>query len=105
MKTIVVLGGGIGGLAASYYLSKSPQVTKVTQRHTQCYVGKKFLPLHFLLLFAYLWALDRALNGSTWFLGNYIRSKQIVSRAIALGLALCQYVLYTIGPEQTPYQL
>uniref|UniRef100_UPI0037E9B97B protoporphyrinogen oxidase n=1 Tax=Semicossyphus pulcher TaxID=241346 RepID=UPI0037E9B97B len=29
MRTIAVLGGGIGGLAASYYLSKSPQVTKV----------------------------------------------------------------------------
>uniref|UniRef100_A0A665T2V6 Protoporphyrinogen oxidase n=1 Tax=Echeneis naucrates TaxID=173247 RepID=A0A665T2V6_ECHNA len=30
MKTVAVLGGGIGGLAASYYLCKSPQVTKVT---------------------------------------------------------------------------
>ncbi|XP_078143493.1 protoporphyrinogen oxidase [Centroberyx gerrardi] len=29
MKTVAVLGGGIGGLAASYYLSKSSQVTKV----------------------------------------------------------------------------
>ncbi|XP_029283062.1 protoporphyrinogen oxidase, partial [Cottoperca gobio] len=29
MTTIAVLGGGIGGLAASYYLCKSPQVTKV----------------------------------------------------------------------------
>ncbi|XP_076594182.1 protoporphyrinogen oxidase isoform X1 [Chaetodon auriga] len=29
MRTIAVLGGGIGGLAASYYLCKSPQVTKV----------------------------------------------------------------------------
>nr|XP_046256344.1 protoporphyrinogen oxidase [Scatophagus argus] len=29
MKTIAVLGGGIGGLAASYYLCKSPQVTKI----------------------------------------------------------------------------
>ncbi|XP_070691616.1 protoporphyrinogen oxidase isoform X2 [Pempheris klunzingeri] len=29
MSTVAVLGGGIGGLAASYYLSKSPQVTKV----------------------------------------------------------------------------
>ncbi|XP_029360863.1 protoporphyrinogen oxidase isoform X1 [Echeneis naucrates] len=29
MKTVAVLGGGIGGLAASYYLCKSPQVTKV----------------------------------------------------------------------------
>ncbi|XP_076010052.1 protoporphyrinogen oxidase [Genypterus blacodes] len=29
MKNVVVLGGGIGGLAASYYLSKSPQVAKV----------------------------------------------------------------------------
>nr|XP_033494729.1 protoporphyrinogen oxidase isoform X2 [Epinephelus lanceolatus] len=29
MKTIAVFGGGIGGLAASYYLCKSPQVTKV----------------------------------------------------------------------------
>uniref|UniRef100_A0A3Q3MQL4 Protoporphyrinogen oxidase n=1 Tax=Labrus bergylta TaxID=56723 RepID=A0A3Q3MQL4_9LABR len=29
MRTVAVLGGGIGGLAASYYLSKSPQVTKV----------------------------------------------------------------------------
>ncbi|XP_037533278.1 protoporphyrinogen oxidase, partial [Nematolebias whitei] len=29
MKTIAVLGGGIGGLAATYYLCKSPQVTKV----------------------------------------------------------------------------
>lgn len=30
MKTVAVLGGGIGGLAASFYLSKNPQVTKVT---------------------------------------------------------------------------
>ncbi|XP_039974864.1 protoporphyrinogen oxidase isoform X2 [Xiphias gladius] len=30
MRTIAVLGGGIGGLAASYYLCKSPQVTKIT---------------------------------------------------------------------------
>ncbi|CAL8288913.1 unnamed protein product [Merluccius merluccius] len=29
MKTVAVLGGGIGGLAAAYYLSKSVQVTKV----------------------------------------------------------------------------
>ncbi|TDH12238.1 hypothetical protein EPR50_G00069800 [Perca flavescens] len=29
MTTVAVLGGGIGGLAASYYLFKSPQVTKV----------------------------------------------------------------------------
>ncbi|KAM9426782.1 protoporphyrinogen oxidase isoform 2-T2 [Pholidichthys leucotaenia] len=29
MKTVAVLGGGIGGLAASYYLCKNPQVTKV----------------------------------------------------------------------------
>uniref|UniRef100_A0A3Q3VYM4 Protoporphyrinogen oxidase n=1 Tax=Mola mola TaxID=94237 RepID=A0A3Q3VYM4_MOLML len=29
MRTIAVLGGGIGGLAASYYLCKTPQVTKV----------------------------------------------------------------------------
>uniref|UniRef100_A0A8C9ZF51 Protoporphyrinogen oxidase n=1 Tax=Sander lucioperca TaxID=283035 RepID=A0A8C9ZF51_SANLU len=29
MTTVAVLGGGIGGLAASYYLCKSPQVTKV----------------------------------------------------------------------------
>ncbi|KAG7234467.1 hypothetical protein INR49_004765 [Caranx melampygus] len=29
MRTVAVLGGGIGGLATSYYLSKSPQVTKV----------------------------------------------------------------------------
>ncbi|XP_047455430.1 protoporphyrinogen oxidase [Mugil cephalus] len=29
MRTIAVLGGGIGGLAASYYLCKSPQVTKI----------------------------------------------------------------------------
>ncbi|KAI3361571.1 hypothetical protein L3Q82_013720, partial [Scortum barcoo] len=29
MRTIAVLGGGIGGLAASYYLCKSPRVTKV----------------------------------------------------------------------------
>ncbi|KAF3691432.1 Protoporphyrinogen oxidase [Channa argus] len=29
MKTIAVLGGGIGGLAASYYLCRSSQVTKV----------------------------------------------------------------------------
>ncbi|XP_035771863.1 protoporphyrinogen oxidase [Neolamprologus brichardi] len=29
MRTVAVLGGGIGGLAASYYLCKSPQVTKV----------------------------------------------------------------------------
>ncbi|XP_036930690.1 protoporphyrinogen oxidase isoform X1 [Acanthopagrus latus] len=29
MRTIAVLGGGIGGLAASYYLCKSPQVAKV----------------------------------------------------------------------------
>ncbi|XP_077455567.1 protoporphyrinogen oxidase [Stigmatopora argus] len=29
MRTVAVLGGGIGGLAASYYLSKSPQVSKV----------------------------------------------------------------------------
>lgn len=29
MKTVAVLGGGIGGLAAAYYLSKSLQVTKV----------------------------------------------------------------------------
>ncbi|CAL8248388.1 unnamed protein product [Lota lota] len=29
MKTVAVLGGGIGGLAAAYYLSKSPQVAKV----------------------------------------------------------------------------
>ncbi|XP_068188902.1 protoporphyrinogen oxidase isoform X2 [Antennarius striatus] len=29
MKTIAVLGGGIGGLAASYYLCRSPQVIKV----------------------------------------------------------------------------
>uniref|UniRef100_A0A3Q1G2B1 Amine oxidase domain-containing protein n=1 Tax=Acanthochromis polyacanthus TaxID=80966 RepID=A0A3Q1G2B1_9TELE len=27
--TIAVLGGGIGGLATSYYLCKNPQVTKV----------------------------------------------------------------------------
>ena len=30
MKTLAVLGGGIGGLATAYYLSKSPQVAKVT---------------------------------------------------------------------------
>ena len=30
MKTVAVLGGGIGGLAAAYYLSKSVQVAKVT---------------------------------------------------------------------------
>ena len=30
MKTVAVLGGGIGGLATAYYLSKSPQVAKVT---------------------------------------------------------------------------
>ncbi|XP_030580522.1 protoporphyrinogen oxidase isoform X2 [Archocentrus centrarchus] len=29
MRTVAVLGGGIGGLAASYYLCKNPQVTKV----------------------------------------------------------------------------
>ncbi|XP_060936611.1 protoporphyrinogen oxidase [Limanda limanda] len=29
MTTVAVLGGGIGGLAASYYLCKSPQVSKV----------------------------------------------------------------------------
>ncbi|KAM9851881.1 protoporphyrinogen oxidase isoform 1-T2 [Aulostomus maculatus] len=29
MRSVAVLGGGIGGLAASYYLCKSPQVTKV----------------------------------------------------------------------------
>ncbi|KAM9724369.1 protoporphyrinogen oxidase [Menidia menidia] len=29
MKTVAVLGGGIGGLAASYYLCRNPQVTKV----------------------------------------------------------------------------
>ncbi|XP_030637492.1 protoporphyrinogen oxidase [Chanos chanos] len=28
-KTVAVLGGGIGGLSAGYYLSKSPQVSKV----------------------------------------------------------------------------
>uniref|UniRef100_A0A8C9ZHQ9 Protoporphyrinogen oxidase n=1 Tax=Sander lucioperca TaxID=283035 RepID=A0A8C9ZHQ9_SANLU len=33
MTTVAVLGGGIGGLAASYYLCKSPQVTKVTHHH------------------------------------------------------------------------
>lgn len=34
MKTVAVLGGGIAGLAASYYLCRSPQVTKVTLTHT-----------------------------------------------------------------------
>uniref|UniRef100_A0A7N6FB02 Protoporphyrinogen oxidase n=1 Tax=Anabas testudineus TaxID=64144 RepID=A0A7N6FB02_ANATE len=29
MRTVAVLGGGIGGLAASYYLCKSPQVSKI----------------------------------------------------------------------------
>ncbi|XP_077430924.1 protoporphyrinogen oxidase [Vanacampus margaritifer] len=29
MRTVAVLGGGIGGLAASYYLGKSPQIAKV----------------------------------------------------------------------------
>uniref|UniRef100_A0A3P8SW87 Protoporphyrinogen oxidase n=1 Tax=Amphiprion percula TaxID=161767 RepID=A0A3P8SW87_AMPPE len=29
MRTIAVLGGGIGGLATSYYLCRNPQVTKV----------------------------------------------------------------------------
>ncbi|KAM9798673.1 protoporphyrinogen oxidase [Neosynchiropus ocellatus] len=29
MRTVAVLGGGIGGLAASYYLAKSPLVSKV----------------------------------------------------------------------------
>ncbi|XP_034029826.1 protoporphyrinogen oxidase [Thalassophryne amazonica] len=29
MRTVAVIGGGIGGLAASYYLSKVPQITKV----------------------------------------------------------------------------
>ncbi|XP_054879120.1 protoporphyrinogen oxidase isoform X2 [Poeciliopsis prolifica] len=29
MKTVAVLGGGIGGLAASFYLCKNPQVAKV----------------------------------------------------------------------------
>ncbi|XP_013884373.1 protoporphyrinogen oxidase [Austrofundulus limnaeus] len=29
MKTVAVLGGGIGGLSAAYYLCKSPQLTKV----------------------------------------------------------------------------
>lgn len=29
MKTVAVLGGGIAGLAASFYLCRSPQVTKV----------------------------------------------------------------------------
>lgn len=43
MRTVAVLGGGIGGLAASYYLCKSPQVTKVT--HTQCAVFLRLLPL------------------------------------------------------------
>uniref|UniRef100_A0A3P9LKU3 Protoporphyrinogen oxidase n=1 Tax=Oryzias latipes TaxID=8090 RepID=A0A3P9LKU3_ORYLA len=29
MRTVAVLGGGAGGLAASYYLCRSPQVAKV----------------------------------------------------------------------------
>lgn len=53
MKTVVVLGGGIGGLAASYYLSKSPQIAKVIHRDTQCYGGKSFL-----MVICLLWTLD-----------------------------------------------
>lgn len=33
MRTIAVLGGGIGGLAASYYLCKIPPVAKVRTWH------------------------------------------------------------------------
>ncbi|XP_038566258.1 protoporphyrinogen oxidase isoform X2 [Micropterus salmoides] len=39
MRTIAVLGGGIGGLAASYYLCKSPQVTKVILLESSCRFG------------------------------------------------------------------
>ncbi|XP_073342400.1 protoporphyrinogen oxidase [Pagrus major] len=39
MRTIAVLGGGIGGLAASYYLCKSPQVAKVVVLESSSRVG------------------------------------------------------------------
>ncbi|XP_061802128.2 protoporphyrinogen oxidase [Nerophis lumbriciformis] len=39
MRTIAVLGGGIGGLAASYYLCRSPQVTKVVLLESSSRLG------------------------------------------------------------------
>ncbi|TWW79960.1 protoporphyrinogen oxidase isoform X2 [Takifugu flavidus] len=39
MKTVAVLGGGIAGLAASYYLCRSPQVTKVILLESSSRVG------------------------------------------------------------------
>lgn len=37
MKTVAVLGGGIAGLAASFYLCRSPQVTKVRHAHARAH--------------------------------------------------------------------
>uniref|UniRef100_A0A3Q2PHH6 Protoporphyrinogen oxidase n=1 Tax=Fundulus heteroclitus TaxID=8078 RepID=A0A3Q2PHH6_FUNHE len=56
MKTVAVLGGGIGGLAASFYLSKSPQVTKVIVLESSSRFG------------GWLWSLRRS-DGAIFELG------------------------------------
>ncbi|KAM4735948.1 protoporphyrinogen oxidase isoform 1-T1 [Anableps anableps] len=56
MKTVAVLGGGIGGLAASFYLSKHPQVTKVVVLESSSRFG------------GWLWSLRRS-DGAVFELG------------------------------------
>lgn len=56
MKTVAVLGGGIGGLAASFYLSKNPQATKVIVLESSSRFG------------GWLWSLRRS-DGAVFELG------------------------------------
>ncbi|XP_015254587.1 PREDICTED: protoporphyrinogen oxidase [Cyprinodon variegatus] len=56
MKTVAVLGGGIGGLAASFYLCKNPQVTKVIVLESSSRFG------------GWLWSLRRS-DGAVFELG------------------------------------
>ncbi|XP_047218089.1 protoporphyrinogen oxidase isoform X1 [Girardinichthys multiradiatus] len=56
MKTVAVLGGGIGGLAASFYLCKNPQVTKVIVLESSSRFG------------GWLWSLRRS-DGAIFELG------------------------------------
>ncbi|XP_032414057.1 protoporphyrinogen oxidase isoform X2 [Xiphophorus hellerii] len=56
MKTVAVLGGGIGGLAASFYLCKNPQVAKVIVLESSSRFG------------GWLWSLRRS-DGAVFELG------------------------------------